>query len=100
MTTVAAGRALMTSSPQAQGGTPGPANVPAAAGHDRFVKHANLMSGLTILSRIGGLVRDKVCSYFIGVGPAWSAFWIGFVFPNLFRRIFGEGALTSVFVPA
>jgi putative peptidoglycan lipid II flippase len=67
---------------------------------DRFVRHANLMSGLTIVSRFAGLVRDKMCSYYIGAGPEWSAFWIGFIFPNLFRRIFGEGALTAVFVPA
>ena len=66
---------------------------------DRFVRHANLMSVLTIVSRFAGLLRDKVCSYFIGLSPAWSAFWIGFIFPNLFRRIFGEGALTAVFVP-
>jgi putative peptidoglycan lipid II flippase len=67
---------------------------------DRFVKHANLMSSLTLLSRFGGLVRDKACSYFIGVDTSWAAFWMGFQFPNLFRRIFGEGALTAVFVPA
>jgi putative peptidoglycan lipid II flippase len=66
---------------------------------DRFVGHANLMSVLTIVSRFAGLIRDKVCSYFIGLTPEWSAFWIGFIFPNLFRRIFGEGALTAVFVP-
>src|SRR5215216_2209441 len=66
---------------------------------DRFIRHANLMSALTILSRIAGLLRDKLCSYYLGVGTAWSAFWIGFQIPNLFRRIFGEGALTAVFVP-
>ncbi len=58
------------------------------------------MSGLTIISRVAGLVRDKVCSYYIGTGPEWSAFWYGFIYPNLFRRLFGEGALTAVFVPA
>lgn len=68
-------------------------------GPDRFVGHANLMSGLTIISRFTGLLRDKTCSYFLGVGTDWSAFWMGFQFPNLFRRVFGEGALTAVFVP-
>jgi putative peptidoglycan lipid II flippase len=58
------------------------------------------MSGLTIVSRVAGVVRDKVCSYYLGVGWEWSAFWMGFQFPNLFRRLFGEGALTAVFVPA
>ena len=73
---------------------------PPAGGRERFVRHANLMSGLTIVSRVAGLVRDKTCSYFIGVAnPFWSAFWMGFQLPNLFRRIFGEGALTAIFVP-
>ncbi len=58
------------------------------------------MSALTIVSRVAGVARDKACSYFVGVGWEWSAFWMGFQFPNLFRRIFGEGALTAVFVPA
>jgi putative peptidoglycan lipid II flippase len=76
-----------------------PPNTPAAPPKDRFVGHANLMSALTILSRVAGLLRDKVCSYYVGLSPEWSAFWMGFIFPNLFRRIFGEGALTAVFVP-
>lgn len=63
------------------------------------MRHANVMSYLTIISRVTGLLRDKLCSYFIGVGTEWAAFWMGFQFPNLFRRIFGEGALTAIFVP-
>ena len=64
-----------------------------------FVRHANVISTLTVVSRISGLIRDKTCSYFLGVETEWSAFWMGFQFPNLFRRIFGEGALTAVFIP-
>jgi putative peptidoglycan lipid II flippase len=71
----------------------------AAAGGDRFVKHANLMSGLTIVSRVAGLLRDKLWSTYLAAGQEFSAFWMGFQFPNLFRRIFGEGALTAIFVP-
>ncbi len=76
-----------------------PAPTPPRQGTERFVRHANLMSKLTFLSRLSGLARDKACSYFLGVGTTWSAFWIGFQFPNLFRRIFGEGALTAIFLP-
>ncbi len=76
-----------------------PTPTPPQSGAERFVGHANLMSKLTFLSRISGLARDKACSYFLGVGTTWSAFWIGFQFPNLFRRIFGEGALTAIFLP-
>ncbi len=57
------------------------------------------MSRLTLVSRVFGLLRDKACSYYLGVGTDWSAFWMGFQFPNLFRRIFGEGALNAVFLP-
>ena len=64
-----------------------------------LIRHTNVFSSLTLLSRIFGLLRDKACSYFLGVGTTWSAFWMGFQFPNLFRRIFGEGALTAVFLP-
>ncbi len=66
---------------------------------DRYIGHANLMSALTILSRVFGLIRDKACSHFLGAGTVWGAFWMGFQLPNLFRRIFGEGALTAIFVP-
>jgi len=57
------------------------------------------MSGLTIVSRFAGLLRDKVWSYFLGAQWEMGAFWMGFQFPNLSRRIFGEGALTAAFVP-
>lgn len=68
-------------------------------GRDRFVGHANWMSGLTVVSRVAGLVRDKAWSYYLGADWQFSAFWMGFQFPNLFRRVFGEGALTAAFVP-
>jgi putative peptidoglycan lipid II flippase len=77
-------------------------HAPNTATADRpggFIHYANLISKLTFLSRIFGLLRDKACGYFLGVGTTWSAFWMGFQFPNLFRRIFGEGALTAVFLP-
>jgi putative peptidoglycan lipid II flippase len=67
---------------------------------ERFVRHANIMSTLTILSRFFGMIRDKVCATYLGNQTTeWSAFWMGFQLPNLFRRIFGEGALTAIFVP-
>jgi putative peptidoglycan lipid II flippase len=69
------------------------------AGNDRFVRHANVMSGLTIVSRIAGLLRDKLWSSYLALGSSFSAFTMGFQFPNLFRRLFGEGALTAIFVP-
>ena len=76
-----------------------PAGVQPGTQRAALTRHANLFSSLTLLSRVFGLLRDKACSYFLGVGTTWSAFWMGFQFPNLFRRIFGEGALTAVFLP-
>ena len=63
-----------------------------------FVRHANLMSVLTVVSRFFGLIRDKVCAVYLGnKSTEWSAFWMGFQLPNLFRRIFGEGGANGDF---
>jgi len=66
---------------------------------DRFVGHAITVSLLTILSRITGLVRDAVLAAAFGLGATADAFFMAFLVPNLFRRLFGEGALTAAFVP-
>lgn len=65
-----------------------------------FVRSAGLVSACTLLSRILGFVRDSVSAYFFGASPLWDAFALAFRIPNLFRRLFGEGALTSAFLPA
>ncbi len=54
---------------------------------------------LTILSRLGGFVRDALMLSIIGVGPVMDAFIVAFKFPNFFRRISAEGAFSSAFVP-
>lgn len=63
------------------------------------MRSARLISILTLGSRILGLARDMVCSYAFGAGAVWSAWTIAFQIPNLFRRLFGEGALTAASVP-
>jgi putative peptidoglycan lipid II flippase len=65
-----------------------------------FVRAAGLVSACTLLSRILGFARDAVSAYFFGASPLWDAFALAFRIPNLFRRLFGEGALTSAFLPA
>ncbi len=50
-------------------------------------------------SRVLGLLRDSLTAAFLGVSLASNAFIFAFMVPNLFRRMFGEGALTSAFVP-
>ncbi len=64
-----------------------------------YLAHTWTVAALTLLSRIAGLLRDAVCSRAFGSGPVWSAFAFAFLIPNLFRRLFGEGALTAAFLP-
>ncbi len=66
---------------------------------DGFIRSAGVISALTMLSRVLGLARDAVCAAFFGAGMVWDAFSFAFRVPNLFRRLFGEGALSAAFVP-
>jgi putative peptidoglycan lipid II flippase len=64
-----------------------------------LTKHAGTVSGLTLLSRVAGLVRDMVFAFLFGAGRAADAFNIAFTIPNVFRRLLAEGALSIAFVP-
>jgi putative peptidoglycan lipid II flippase len=64
-----------------------------------FHRHARTVSLLTIVSRFGGLARDAAMSRVFGVSPLMDAFALGFLVPNLFRRLFGEGALSAALLP-
>ena len=57
------------------------------------------VSGLTLLSRITGLVRDMLISRLFGASAATDAFNVAFRLPNLLRRMFAEGAFQQAFVP-
>ena len=57
------------------------------------------VGGLTLVSRVFGFMRDILLARLLGTGPVADAFVIAFRFPNLFRRLFGEGAFNSAFVP-
>ena len=52
-----------------------------------------------MVSRVLGFVRDVMIASVLGTGPVAEAFVVAFRFPNLFRRLFGEGAFNSAFVP-
>ncbi len=69
------------------------------AGSGRFLGAATLMAALTLVSRLLGLVRETMLSYYFGTSELLSAFRIAFQAPNLARRLFGEGALSSAMVP-
>ncbi len=70
-----------------------------ASGKRHLVKAAALVGGMTLLSRILGLTRDIVSAKTFGTSWQWDAFLYAFMLPNLFRRIVGEGGLTSAFIP-
>jgi len=65
----------------------------------RFLGSARLIAVCTLGSRVTGLVRDIIVNHIFGQGWVQDAFHYGFLIPNLFRRLFGEGALSAVFVP-
>lgn len=62
-------------------------------------KSGLLVSLFTLLSKISGLLREQTIAYVFGAGAAADCLNVSLKFPNLFRRILGEGALSSVFVP-
>ena len=57
------------------------------------------VGGLTMVSRLLGFARDILIAAALGSGAVADAFFVAFRFPNLFRRLFGEGAFNSAFVP-
>lgn len=64
-----------------------------------LLKSAATVSGLTLVSRITGLLRDILIASSFGAGPLTDAFWVAFRIPNLLRRLFAEGAFSQAFVP-
>ncbi len=65
-----------------------------------LARSVRTVSGLTLVSRILGLVRDLVTVRIFGDTAVGSAFAAAFAIPNVFRRLFGEGALSAAFLPA
>ena len=62
-------------------------------------RSTSVVGGMTLLSRIFGLLRDMVFSRFFGAGMVMDAFFVAFKIPNFMRRLFGEGAFSQAFVP-
>jgi putative peptidoglycan lipid II flippase len=65
-----------------------------------LLKAAGTVSLLTLASRITGLVRDLLMAAAFGATAMTDAFNVAFRIPNLFRRLFAEGAFSQAFVPA
>ncbi|UCG32403.1 MAG: murein biosynthesis integral membrane protein MurJ [Phycisphaerales bacterium] len=71
----------------------------AEQGGNGFLRSARVVSLLTLISRISGFARDITFGYFFGATGLASAFAVAFTIPNLFRRLFGEGALSAALIP-
>src|SRR5579885_1156698 len=65
----------------------------------QMLKSSGAMAAATLTSRILGMVREMVYSWFMGATWVAGAFQVAFMVPNLFRRLLGEGALTAAFIP-
>lgn len=65
----------------------------------QLARKALTVSGWTLASRILGLVRDRLWAGVAGGSPLLDAFLTAFQIPNLLRNLFGEGALSTAFIP-
>ena len=65
----------------------------------RLLRNAGVVSGLTLLSRLLGLVREMFTAAYLGAGPIADTFFQALTVPNTFRRVLAEGAFNAAFVP-
>ena len=65
-----------------------------------MLKHIFTNSAGILVSRILGFLRDLLTASILGANIYSDIFFVAFKLPNLFRRIFAEGAFTQVFIPA
>lgn len=66
---------------------------------ERLLKAAGIIGGLTLVSRFLGMARDILSAESFGTTWQWDAFIYAFMLPNFMRRLVGEGALSSAFIP-
>ena len=79
--------------------SPPPSTSAPPSRKDSDLRSAALVSVLTLLSRITGVIRDNLQARVFGSGWVADAFTLAFRIPNLFRMLFGEGALSASLVP-
>ncbi|ABY72866.1 virulence factor [Rickettsia rickettsii str. Arizona] len=71
----------------------------ASYARSRLFRSGVVVAFCTLISRIFGLVREQFIASLFGSTPMGDSINVAFKLPNLFRRIFAEGALSSVFIP-
>lgn len=65
----------------------------------RMLRSGAIVSAMTMVSRVLGLVRDAIIFHFFPAGGALDAFFVAFRVPNLLRRMVAEGAFSLAFIP-
>lgn len=81
-------------------GTPEvPVASPAEPKEARTGRHAATVGAGILISRIVGLIRQRVFAYYFGTSAAGDAFSAAFRIPNFLQNVFGEGALSASFIP-
>jgi putative peptidoglycan lipid II flippase len=68
-------------------------------GEPTLLRSSALVGGMTMISRVLGLLRDVVIAAFVGASANADAFFVAFKVPNFLRRLFAEGAFSQAFVP-
>lgn len=64
-----------------------------------LLKSTGIVGTMTFVSRVLGFIRDQLQARLFGADAAMDVFFVAFRIPNLFRRLFAEGAFTQAFVP-
>lgn len=65
----------------------------------KLLKSGMIVSFMTLISRVLGLVRDVIVATVLGAGAAADVFFMANRIPNFLRRLFAEGAFSQAFVP-
>ena len=65
----------------------------------RMLRSGAVVSAMTMVSRVLGLVRDAIIFHFFPAGGSLDAFFVAFRVPNLLRRMVAEGAFSLAFIP-
>ncbi|NNC73230.1 MAG: murein biosynthesis integral membrane protein MurJ [Sphingomonadaceae bacterium] len=64
-----------------------------------LLKSSGTIGGLTLVSRVAGFAREMIFARVLGANEVTDAFFQAFILPNVFRRLFAEGAFSAAFVP-
>lgn len=75
------------------------ADTPTKLKTSSLLRSSGVVSAMTLISRVLGMVRDMVVASYFGSSASADAFFVAFKIPNFLRRLFAEGAFAQAFVP-